>query len=529
MAGGSPTGAVRPWLPTPGPVDHVSFFEAQRRNRRATRRLTALCTLVVAAMGAFTSIPVTLMLIGAGILGVSGLENAGLIQAGSGVATLLHGLARLARPLFDGGAVGSQALGALVLILPGLVTLLLVWRLVRALLTRAGVGGVLLHLGAREPRGGDLEEQQLVNVVAEMAIAAGVQPPRVVLLDSEAANAAAIGSSVLDATVVVSRRLVDEFDRDETQGALAYLIGMIGNGDLGVALTVVSVFRTFDLLFAVLFAPVSRHARQALWRVVRVLIRPWSAGGSADELDAVATMLSGVRQSSGMDDLNHVLERLTSARLWALLPLAFFLGIGALLVGAISSHAFGVIARIIFVPVYIAAGLLAFSMVLLFVFMVTSLVQLFMLGPMIALTWRTRCYLADASAVQFTRNPDGLAAALVALAQRGGVIAGSQSVDHLFIVGPEAAGRRAIRLSPQMQEEMRRQLQGLSPAERVQWMRAHRPLMLQMAHAASAAQPAQAATKGTFEDANNVVISFHPSLRRRLKRLATLGATVAQP
>ena len=54
------------------------------------------------------------------------------------------------------------------------------------------------------------------------------------LLDGEVANAAVVGSSPADAVVVVSRRLLDEMDRDETQGVLAHLIASIGNGDLGV-------------------------------------------------------------------------------------------------------------------------------------------------------------------------------------------------------------------------------------------------------------------------------------------------------
>src|SRR5437899_2729279 len=35
----------------PGPVDWVSFFEEQKRNRRATWRLTAACGLAIVIMG----------------------------------------------------------------------------------------------------------------------------------------------------------------------------------------------------------------------------------------------------------------------------------------------------------------------------------------------------------------------------------------------------------------------------------------------------------------------------------------------
>src|SRR5205814_1135257 len=72
----------------------------------------------------------------------------------------------------------AVVLGALVWLVPGIVAMLLIFPVIRTLFRRAGVGGALLALGAREPRLGDLEEHQLVNVVEEMALAAGLPPPR---------------------------------------------------------------------------------------------------------------------------------------------------------------------------------------------------------------------------------------------------------------------------------------------------------------------------------------------------------------
>jgi hypothetical protein len=54
-------------------------------------------------------------------------------------------------------------------ILPGVLLMMALWLGVRALFRRAGVGGVLLAIGARDPRPGDLEERQLQNVIEEMA------------------------------------------------------------------------------------------------------------------------------------------------------------------------------------------------------------------------------------------------------------------------------------------------------------------------------------------------------------------------
>ena len=68
---------------------------------------------------------------------------------------------------------------------------------------RSGVAAVALA-GARPPSG-DLEERQLVNLVEEMALAAGVPPPRVMVVDSPDANAAVAGRSVRDVTIIVPR------------------------------------------------------------------------------------------------------------------------------------------------------------------------------------------------------------------------------------------------------------------------------------------------------------------------------------
>ena len=86
---------------------------------------------------------------------------------------------------------------------------------------------------ARGLRGTGIWRSQLVNVVQEMAIAAGIPAPEVRLLDAKVANAAAARTDATASYVVVGRRLLDEFDREETEGLLAHLIGSIGNGDLG--------------------------------------------------------------------------------------------------------------------------------------------------------------------------------------------------------------------------------------------------------------------------------------------------------
>jgi hypothetical protein len=62
------------------------------------------------------------------------------------------------------------------------------------------------------------------------------------------------------------------------------------------------------------------------------------------------------------------------------------------------------------------------------------------LGPLMGLLWHTRQYLADASAVQLTRDPDGLARALQQLNEEPGEIPGGNWASHLFLVRPRRSG-----------------------------------------------------------------------------------------
>ena len=234
----APEHAERPWRTVPGPVDREAFFAAQARNRRTTWRLTALCLMGVALMGIPISAVLTPLLLAAVFL-IGDLLNLVLPISGWLSVIPLPDRPSGARGMSD---VTAAVVMTMVMVGPGALAVGLAWLGTRALFRRAGTEALVRALGGRPPRVGDHEEQQLGNVVEEMAIAAGVRPPRVMLLDGPVVNAAAIGSSHDDAVVLVSRRLLDELDRDETQAVVAHLIGAVGNGDLRVALSMLSLF-----------------------------------------------------------------------------------------------------------------------------------------------------------------------------------------------------------------------------------------------------------------------------------------------
>jgi Zn-dependent protease with chaperone function len=498
----------RAWQPIAGPADRVSFFAEQARHRRATWRLSAAAALAIVLAGLPLSLVVT-PLIFLAIIVLTKLVSL-VVPLSPAVPQLFRSVAWSIGRLMDvvdvidrgpvpASMIGPALLGVLMLVLPGILTMVTLWLILRRLSSGAGVGGLVIGLGAREPRSTDLEERQLVNIVEEMAIAGGLPAPRVMLLDGEVANAAVVGSGPADAVVVVSRRLLDEMDRDETQGVLAHAIASIGNGDLGVAFSMVTVFRTFGLVNTLLDAPVSRSARATLWRVVCVLRD--RSGRDAAMRTAEAGRLLGSRVS--MVDLEDVDLVLGSEAQKQLAP-------GGLAGLLLKIRIFALF------PIWAAAGMAKTAL---------SVMILVLVGPLLALLWRTRRFLADATAVQLTRNPDGVARGLEGLLSRGGGIRGGAWADHLFVVG---GGRRERPAAVEaevaaMAAEVERESAGKSAAERLAARaRVGSRYRRRLEAAADSAGPDDESEMGGLS-----WVSFHPSLAKRLKRLRAMGAHIA--
>jgi heat shock protein HtpX len=191
---------------------------------------------------------------------------------------------------------------------------------------------------------------QLYNVVEEMAIAAGVPMPKVMVLETDALNAFATGNKPGNGTIAVTRGLLNSLNRDELQGVVAHEMSHLANLDTRY-MVVVGV--TVGLI--------------AL--VCDMLLRSLSWGRS--------------NRSSSSDKKG---------------------GGAAILI-------------ILLIVVAILAPIAAK-----FVQMAVS---------------RQREYLADATSVQFTRNPNGLIAALGKLAEKAEPFPGvSRATQHLFIVNP---------------------------------------------------------------------------------------------
>jgi heat shock protein HtpX len=191
---------------------------------------------------------------------------------------------------------------------------------------------------------------QLYNVVEEMAIAAGVPMPKVMVLETDALNAFATGNKPGNGTIAVTRGLLNSLSRDELQGVVAHEMSHLANLDtrymVVVGVTVGLIALVCDMLLRSL---------------------AWGRGNRSSSSD---------KKGGG----------------------------AAILI-------------ILLIVVAILAPIAAK-----FVQMAVS---------------RQREYLADATSVQFTRNPNGLISALGKLAEKAEPFPGvSRATQHLFIVNP---------------------------------------------------------------------------------------------
>jgi len=97
---------------------------------------------------------------------------------------------------------------------------------------RFGAERVLWATGAWEViEPATLEQKQLVNVVEEMAIAAGLPKPRVWVVPDDDPNAFATGRDPATASIAVTEGLLHTLNREELQGVVSHEMAHIRNFD----------------------------------------------------------------------------------------------------------------------------------------------------------------------------------------------------------------------------------------------------------------------------------------------------------
>src|SRR6185503_1074295 len=82
------------------------------------------------------------------------------------------------------------------------------------------------------------QQPELMNVVRELALSAGLPMPKVYLIDDSAPNAFATGRDPEHASVAVTTGLLAKLDREELQGVIGHELSHVGNYDVRFALLV---------------------------------------------------------------------------------------------------------------------------------------------------------------------------------------------------------------------------------------------------------------------------------------------------
>jgi len=279
----------------------MNFFESQDRVRKNTVKLVMLFALAVITLIILINL---LVMVVFGYINSEQLANGGTplqtfdwrtfvtVGTGVGIVILVGSLYKI-MALSAGGKAVAESLG-----------------------------GILVPQDS-----GDLNQRKLLNVVEEMAIAAGTPAPPVYLLKDEAGiNAFAAGFSPRDAVIGVTQGTIDSLNREQLQGVIAHEFSHIFNGDMRLNIRLMGVLNGILII------------------------------GMIGYYLLYSSAFSGRRRGSGKG----------------------------------------------------AGGILALAIGL----MVIGFAGTFFGGLIKASVSRQREYLADATAVQFTRNPNGIAGAL---------------------------------------------------------------------------------------------------------------------
>jgi Zn-dependent protease with chaperone function len=375
----------------------ISFFDEQSRRRRETWRLSLMCFVIALGLGlAMSTIFSPLLLAFAGGM----LKLAAWGGCGTFCKGLAHGIGRFAREeLAMVRAAGNHGLRAetlaqrlavmrewavvAIVLAPAMIAAAWAWVVIRRTLARAALVDLVASTHARSPRREDDKERRLLNVADEMALAAGLAAPRVLVIDSEIANAGIAGVSHDAATVVVTRALLDRLSRDELQAVMAHCVASAGNGDLRLMQSVLATLQTLGLFHTILDLPF----RWSAWRALADFVRA--------TLNRRASPTTVQRAADGIE---------ASFKPESLGPFSVFVLL-----------------------------LLPFRVLTMLQRLVLAMWCMLVLNWPLALMWRARRYLADGTAVQLTRNPDALASALSKMALQEGMPEGGERREYMFV------------------------------------------------------------------------------------------------
>jgi Zn-dependent protease with chaperone function len=380
------------------PAERESFFDAIARHRAAAWKVHA-----VSLVAGFLIALIVSLLLSPLFYAVLALlcDLANLLVP---TVNLVEVLGQYTGPLFDAPELVPSSQWLVLgfwAALPGMLFMTWVMSVMRR---SVGLSGLLegATFATVPPTALNLEEQRFMNVTGEMALAAGIPAPRVLIADWNSHNAAVFGADDGRAVIVVARVVIESLNRAQLQAVIGHLIGSIANGDMTIGVRVSTTTGLFNVIARLGTALTQRASCMRLLRAfAAACLRP-TPDRARVLVDEVADPF---RQEPEQSAAVTVQGAGADWRTYAWLPLAG--------------------------PIF-ATGFFG------------GILGVFLLEPLVSLAWRRRKYLADATAVRLTRDPEALSTGLQHLGGGDGHSPLGAWGAHLCVVRPATRGGRLL-------------------------------------------------------------------------------------
>jgi Zn-dependent protease with chaperone function len=376
-------------------AERESFLQAIARHRRAAWRVTfvsAVADLACAVMVAALLAPLLFA------LAILVLDLINLVERTPDLMTpIVHAVNPLLvapRTVHFGRWLYLGSLATL----PGLALMLLVLLTLRRVL-RSDAAFEARTVSARPADPHLIEQQRFANTVAEMALAAGLPSPRVLITARPVLNATVFGCDAASATIVTSEALLCGLSRSEMQGIAAHLVASIADGDMAIGQRVACSLGLFSVIGCLHGVLTDRAALRPLKGLLIATVNPGASSAHA----LAAFLANSDRPSQGSDPRS-----------------------GQIACGKQSVQGWRAAARLPLLGLAVSA-------------LLCGMLRMFVLGPLLALAWRQRKFMADATAVRLTRDPDTLASALEKLMRATARERFAGSTEHLAVVATSGA------------------------------------------------------------------------------------------
>lgn len=102
--------------------------------------------------------------------------------------------------------------------------------------------------GARKIDPNHLEDRKIENLVENICITAGIPMPKVFIIEDSAMNAFATGRNPKNASIALTRGLIDKLDKAELEGVIAHELSHVKNYDILLSTIVVTLVGSVTLL-----------------------------------------------------------------------------------------------------------------------------------------------------------------------------------------------------------------------------------------------------------------------------------------